>query len=189
MTLTPDAPQPDDNDKLRKEEAPTESFHAPQGYGDDNVAPEAHPNTPPAPSYSPTPPSPYAVPGQAPGYENYGPNHPAGQTQGMYHNPQGYVPQEDMWTKAKQPENMSAILGGGSIFLLIFSFITGPLVIASPVLAIFGLLQANKANRFGVPATLGKVLSWIGIGLNALGLLLIIMFFGVFMAAIASGMH
>lgn len=175
MTLTPDAPRPDDNDKFKKEDLPSSDAPVANGYGYDNVSPA----TPPAPSYAPPAP-------QYPDYAAHN-NAPVNAGQGMYHNPAGQVPQNDMWSDAKKPENMSTILGGSSIAVLFLSFILGPFVLASPVLAIFGILQANKANRLGINATLGKVLSWVGLGLNALGVLLVILFFGLFLALFAGG--
>lgn len=180
MTLTPDASRPEDNDKLRKDnEASAQDPAVPSPYGYDNAgygAPQA-PSTPPA--------SPYSAPqGQYPSYAP--PSNNAG-NQGMYSNPGGHVPQEDMWTTAQKPQNMSTILGSTSIGLILLAFLVGPFAILSPVAAIFGILQGNKASRLGVNATLGKVLSWIGLGLNVVGLLLLILFFGIFAAAIGAG--
>lgn len=181
MTLTPDAPQPEDNDKLRKDAAQaSQDPSAPTGYGYDNAGYTA----PPAP---PAPPSPYAAPqGQYPGY---GAPANAPSSQGMYTNPGGHVPQEDMWTTAQKPENMSTILGGSSIGLILLSFVGIPFAFLSPVLAIFGIIQANKATRMGVNATLGKVLSWVGLGLSIAGILLVllaIVLFGALFAGAAS---
>jgi hypothetical protein len=192
MTLTPDASRPEDNDKLRKDDTTAAQDSAvSNGYGYDNVG-----NTLPAtPENAPQGQNPYAAPqapnpsygvpqSQYPGYVPPG-NVPAG-NQGAYYNPAGQVPQNDMWSDAKKPENASTIFGASSIALIIFSFIVGPFVIASPILAIFGILQANKANRFGVPATLGKVLSWVGLGLNLLGIIIVILFAGFFLTLMAT---
>lgn len=182
MTLTPDAPQPEDGDKFRKQDpASSADPTAPNGYGYDNVGNGAGSDTPPAPVNQP-----YSYNAPQEQYAGYVPPAAVPSQGGLYQNPSGQVPQNDMWSDAKKPENMSTILGAGSILALVFSFLIGPFALASPVMAIFGILQGNKATRFGVNATLGKTLSWIGLGLNIAGVLLIIMFFGLFLTMFAA---
>lgn len=182
MTLTPDAPHPEDGDKFRKQNSDASTDPStPNGYGYDNVGNVAGSATPPAPVSQP-----YSYNAPQDQYAGYVPPNTVPPQGGLYQNPSGQVPQSDMWTDAKKPENMSTILGAGSILALVFSFLIGPFALASPVMAIFGILQGNKATRFGINATLGKTLSWIGLGLNIVGVLLIILFFGLFLTLFAT---
>lgn len=182
MTLTPDASRPEDNDRLRKDDgASSQDPATPSPYGYDNAGYGA-PQTPSAP-----PASPYAAPqGQYPSYAPASNTPDTQGNQGMYANPGGHIPQEDMWTNAQKPQNMATILGSTSIGLILLSFLVGPFALLSPVAAIFGIIQANKATRMGINATLGKVLSWVGLALN-IAVLLFILFFIVIFGAVFAG--
>lgn len=178
MTLTPDASRPEDNDRLRKDtDTSSQDPATPSPYGYDSAGYGA-PQTPSAP-----PASPYAAPQGE--YPSYAPASSTPGNQGMYSNPGGQIPQEDMWTNAKKPQNMSTILGSTSIGLILLTFLVGPFAILSPVAAIFGIIEANKASRMGINATLGKTLSWVGLALNILGVLVVIFFFAIFGAMFA----
>lgn len=173
MTATPENPNPNpqNNDFLKKDEGQA----SPSPYG-----------VPPQPAQEPhNAPAPPA--GNYPSYP--APQPPQGQ-QGMYANPQGYVPQTDMMTEAKKPQNLSLIYGIGSLVnLFLLSWLFAPLGLLSPVLSILGILEAKKAERFGVDATAGKIVSWISLIISLLGVFLIIILVFGFLAVMAAGMH
>lgn len=66
----------------------------------------------------------------------------------------GYSPEYVEGKKVAETSLLFGILG-----LFVLGFVFGPLAI----------INANKAERMGFPATAGKVLGWIASGLSALG--------------------
>jgi vacuolar-type H+-ATPase subunit I/STV1 len=68
----------------------------------------------------------------------------------------GYSPEYAAGKKLQETSLLFGILG-----LFFFGFVFGPLAI----------INANKAERAGFPATAGKVLGWISSILSALGVL------------------
>lgn len=182
MTLTPDAPKPEDNENqpsLKKDDGTTTPPHGYEAYG---TPTGAHP-VPPAP------PSPYASPYSTPS-SGYGtppappaPNSSYGTPQGMYQNPSGSVPQHDMLTDAKKPENLSIIYGASSIACSLLFFVIGFTIFLAPVFGILGLGQAKKAKNLGLNSTTGAALSWVGIGISIAIILVMLLFIGVLAAA------
>lgn len=181
MTTTPENPNPQNNDFLKKDDVPNGATQVP-----DSTTPSPY-SAPPQPAqephYAPTA-YPDASTGNYPAYPT-----PQGQ-QGMYANPQGYVPQTDMLTEAKKPQNLSLIYGIGSLVnLFLLSWFFAPLGLLSPVLSILGILEAKKAERLGIDATAGKIVSWVSLIISVLGVFLILILVFGFLAIMAAGMH
>jgi hypothetical protein len=184
MTATPENPNPQTNDFLKKDDEQHGSTQVPgsatPSYG---VPPQPAQESHHAPSAYPD-----ASTGNYPSYP--APQPQQGQQQGMYANPQGYVPQTDMLTEAKKPQNLSLIYGIGSLVnLFVLTWFFAPLGLLSPVLSILGILEAKKAERFGIDATAGKVVSWVSLIISVLGVFLILILIFGFLALMASGMH
>ncbi|QOT19657.1 hypothetical protein [Paenarthrobacter sp. YJN-5] len=83
----------------------------------------------------------------------------------------GYSPENIEGKKASDTALIFGIIG-----LFILGLVFGPLAI----------INANKAERMGHPATAGKVLGWISTILSAMGL---VAFLFVIIAAGISGVH
>lgn len=184
MTATPENPNPKDNDFLKKEDETHGSAQNPDAattspYG-------VPPQSVNEPHYAPAP-----YPDSSTGnYPAYPAPQPLQGQQGMYANPQGYVPQTDMMTEAKKPQNLSLIYGIGSLVnLFLLSWLFAPLGLLSPILSILGILEAKKAERLGVDATAGKVVSWVSLIISVLGVFLILILVFGFLAIMAAGMH
>lgn len=187
MTTTPENPNPQNKDFLKKEE---ESHSATAIPDPTTPSPYAAPPQPAQePHYAPTA-YPDASTGNYPAYPvPQSQQAPQGQ-QGMYANPQGYVPQTDMMTEAKKPQNLSLIYGIGSLVnLFLLTWFFAPLGILSPILSILGILEAKKAERLGIDATAGKIVSWVSLIISVLGVFLILILVFGFLAIMASGMH
>lgn len=191
MTVPSTTPSPEEPNKdfLKKNDEPVHPAE-PQNSAPVN-SPYAAPPQPSQPPHAdpngyqyPTGAGSYPQAGQAPVNNAY----PQGQQQGMYHNPAGYVPQEDMWTNAKKPQNLSLIYGVSSLVVMfILTFFFAPLAIASPVLAIMGILEAKKAERVGIDATPGKIVSWIALILSIIGVVVVMILIFGFFALLAAG--
>jgi vacuolar-type H+-ATPase subunit I/STV1 len=72
----------------------------------------------------------------------------------------GYSPEYLAGKKVAETSLLFGILG-----LFVLGFVFGPLAI----------INANKAERMGFPATAGKVLGWIASGLSALGVVITVL--------------
>jgi hypothetical protein len=83
----------------------------------------------------------------------------------------GYSPEYVEGKKVAETALLFGILG-----LFVLGFVFGPLAI----------INANKAERMGFPATAGKVLGWISSGLSALG---VVLFLLMMIGLAASGTH
>jgi hypothetical protein len=83
----------------------------------------------------------------------------------------GYSPEYAAGKKLQETALLFGILG-----LFILGFVFGPLAI----------INANKAERMGFPATAGKVLGWISSVLSALGL---VVFLLMIIGLTVSGTH
>lgn len=181
MTATPENPNPNpqNSDFLKKD-------------GEQQASALGAGSTTPSPYGTPPQPVSESDYSQAPSVSNYpaypAPQPPQGQP-GMYANPQGYVPQTDMVTEAKKPQNLSLIYGISSLVnLFVLSWLFAPLGLLSPVLSILGILEAKKAERFGIDATAGKIVSWVSLIISLLGVLLILILVFGFFALMAAGM-